>query len=668
MAIPEPSLIIGIDTGGTTTDAVILRAESGEILSVAKCQTTKNDLAIGVTAALEAVVSHVDPDDVALVSVSTTLATNAVVEGHGSPILVFLVGFDEAMVERTGITGAFGDVTVVLVDGGHDHYGTEQAALDIDAVMEALGGHAGKVDAVAVASTFAVRNPAHEQQIRDIVLEHSDLPVTVSSSLSDALDAPRRALTTVLNARLLSRIAELIDAVRGSVVALGIDAEVLMAKGDGSLAIADAVAQRPIETILSGPAASIIGASKLTGLSDFVVSDIGGTTTDVARIRDGRPKLLPTGARVGDWQTMVEAVDVQTTGLGGDSAVRIEGMSIGLGPDRRVPVSVAAATAPELATSLRAQLTKPPSRDLAAVFVRKLEPVTIGRARAQERLSTLAGRTLAQLGNEAIDLLSLGAGALQRRVLQELAEARLVEIIGFTPTDAALVASALSGSEPKSAGSEVAELAAELLGWFTGETAVDFCARVVGEVARLSAGCVLDVALEGSLLGPALKNEVLNAVAAGEARLGNVRIAVELGVPVVAVGGPAHLVYPEATRRISAQLELPENFAVANAVGAASAFVAARVQSEVELIGPGSFRVVGGQRSTRVDDPEHAIAAAISVARETAEASLNEQLSGLDAGPIIEHVEVIRHDDPHDPEKGLYGAQIVVEVRRRPLG
>ncbi|MBT8240308.1 MAG: hypothetical protein KJN63_03695 [Acidimicrobiia bacterium] len=132
------SLIVGVDTGGTYTDAVLLDAMSMEVLSSAKALTTRGDLSVGVSNALDLISEGLDPAAVALVSVSTTLATNAVVEGHGSPVLVVLVGFDAAMLERSGIQSAFNDVIIEQVDGGHDHHGNEQVPLDLDALRHIL--------------------------------------------------------------------------------------------------------------------------------------------------------------------------------------------------------------------------------------------------------------------------------------------------------------------------------------------------------------------------------------------------------------------------------------------------------------------------------------------------------------------------------------------------
>ena len=183
------------------------------VLASAKALTTRGDLAVGVCEAIECVLTALGDDTartasrVKLVSVSTTLATNAVVEGHGSPVCVVLVGFDDTMVQRSGLSSAFPGLVVERVAGGHDHNGGEAAKLDMEALAAIVDKHAGSVEAFAVASQFAVRNPAHELVARDFITGRTSLPVTISTELASALDAPRRALTAALNARLISRIS-----------------------------------------------------------------------------------------------------------------------------------------------------------------------------------------------------------------------------------------------------------------------------------------------------------------------------------------------------------------------------------------------------------------------------------------------------------------------------
>ena len=154
MAESEHPLLIGVDTGGTYTDAVAVDAATNRVLASAKALTTRDDLATGVTEALERVAENIDVGRVSLVSVSTTLATNAVVEGHGSPILVLLAGFDEAMIARTGVSAAFGDARVFSIAGGHAHHGSEKEPLDVEAAAQLIAEHGPHVRAVAVASAF----------------------------------------------------------------------------------------------------------------------------------------------------------------------------------------------------------------------------------------------------------------------------------------------------------------------------------------------------------------------------------------------------------------------------------------------------------------------------------------------------------------------------------
>ncbi|MDW3176096.1 MAG: hydantoinase/oxoprolinase family protein [Acidimicrobiia bacterium] len=653
-------LLLGVDTGGTYTDAVILDAASLEVRASAKALTTRHDLAVGVSNALKAISDSFDADLVDLVSVSTTLATNAVVEGHGSPILVILVGFDEGMVERTGIAAAFGDAVIVRVAGGHDHYGSERVQLDTEDVARALDEHSKTVRAVAVASTFAVRNAAHEHAIRDMVIARTELPVTVSSSLSESLDAPRRALTTALNARLLSRITDLVEAVRRSIESIGIDAPVMVAKGDGSLAAADSVAQRPIETVLSGPAASIVGAAALTGLEDFVLSDIGGTTTDVGQLRSGRPRLVSDGARVGGWRTMVSAIDVRTTGIGGDSEVHTDRSDVSVGPHRRIPLSLLALDHPEVVQQLQRELHDPPPRDSAGTFV-----VRVSESAQEKRgLSLIEARVLDRVEVTPTPLTQIAAGALERNALRVLVAKGLLQLSGFTPSDAAHVLSLQDNWS-----SLAAEAGAELLAWYTGDSGSGFARKVWSETVRRSSACVLEVAFADHV-DDLLSNPLVEAAIGGSGSVGGVEVRLRPVDPLVAVGGPAGVFYPEVARRCGAELVLPEGFSVANAVGAAAGHIVARSHAEVHGDGPSMFRVVSAEGSETHSDASEALRRAEELATRVAVSLLDERASGLtDSGPVVTHVDIERHDAPDAvADTGLYGARVDVEVRSRPVG
>ena len=340
--------LLGVDTGGTYTDAVILDEAADAVIGKAKSLTTRADLALGIGRAVDAALAGagVAPGQIAMVSLSTTLATNALVEGQGGRVALIFIGFDSNDLERGGLIAALKGDPVVRLAGGHTHAGGEATPLDMVGLEKAVIDLAGDVMGFAVASRFATRNPAHEIIARDLIRKLSGRPVTCSYELSAKLNGPKRALTAVLNARLIGMIDRLVAACERHLLAVGITAPLMVVRGDGALISAAMVRERPIETILSGPAASIVGARWLTGASDALVSDIGGTTTDVALLRNGLPEIDPEGARVGGLRTMVEAVAMRTSGLGGDSEVHVltSGLTGGLrlGPRRLIPVALLA--------------------------------------------------------------------------------------------------------------------------------------------------------------------------------------------------------------------------------------------------------------------------------------------------------------------------------------
>ena len=342
----------------------MVREAAGSALAKAKALTTRHDLAVGISGAVDAVLEKagVDPAAIKLVSMSTTLATNALVEGQGGRVALVMIGFSEADLARDGLKAALGSDPVVFCPAAT--MSTAMPPLDLAGLEAALPELGASVSGFAVCAYFATRNPAHEIAARDLIREKTGLPVTASHELSAKLGGPRRALTTLLNARLISMIDRLVAATEGFLEARNIAAPLMVVRGDGALVSAAFARARPIETILSGPAASLVGARHMTGLDNAVVSDIGGTTTDVAVLDKGRPRLDPEGATVGGFRTMVEAVAMRTFGLGGDSEVALEdgGLSprILLGPRRLVPLALAGMVHGEAVTAeLERQLRAP---------------------------------------------------------------------------------------------------------------------------------------------------------------------------------------------------------------------------------------------------------------------------------------------------------------------
>ena len=198
------SVLLGIDTGGTYTDAVLLdeaRNSGEQVIASAKALTTRHDLAVGIGEAIDAVLSdsQVTAANVSLVSLSTTLATNALVEGQGESVCLVFIGFAPGDLDRAGLRDALKDDPVIMAPGGHTPAGDPQAAIDLAAIAAEIDALKAPVAGYAVASHFAVRNPEHESAVRDLIRERTGLPVTCSHELSAKLGGPKRALTSVLH-------------------------------------------------------------------------------------------------------------------------------------------------------------------------------------------------------------------------------------------------------------------------------------------------------------------------------------------------------------------------------------------------------------------------------------------------------------------------------------
>jgi N-methylhydantoinase A/oxoprolinase/acetone carboxylase beta subunit len=610
-----------------------------------------------IGAAMAALTEDVAARDISLVSVSTTLATNAVVEGHGSAAGVALIGFDAEMVKRTGIAQAFPGMPIASIAGGHDHNGDERVALDELALKAWLNGNGEAVDAFAIASAFAIRNPAHERRAREIVAA-SGKPVTISTELSSALDAPRRALTTVLNARLVARLSGLIAAVERAMAEIGIVCPLMIVKGDGTLALAQSVAARPIETVLSGPAASLVGAQWLSGLRDFVMSDMGGTTTDLGVLSDGRPKVLEEGAEVGGWRTMVRAADIRTLGLGGDSEIRIamDG-ALSIGPQRVVPVALLGARFPEVLEMLAADLADNQGGSMQGKFV--LRPFGAAGAAAGQH-SARESELLALVGERPKSLRKVALSSSTQRALANLAKRGLVQLAGFTPSDAAHVLG-LQDNWSR----EAARLAAQLTARFrdmkapSPERVEALAHEVWSETARLSGRAILATTLGTQAGGEAL----LDAVCAGKGSIGLTRIAIAPSVPVVAVGGPVKVYYPEVGRRLGCDIVFAPHCDVANAVGAAVGAVARTVTVTIDGDGAGAFRVHGPAGTERFSDGATALAHAEKLAGDAA----RREAEGLGASNIEVRLRTEKYLLPDAvDDNGIFRATVAAEAVGRP--
>lgn len=334
-----PRYLLGIDTGGTFTDGVLLDYHSREILSAAKTLTTYGDLAKGVTSVLAAL-DIIAPERVELVGISSTLATNSVAEGKTRKTGLLLIGYDPELIDGFGLGNNFAAHKVSYFNGGHTSQGEEQAALDLDGITTWVKDNNDKLEALAISSYFSPLNASHENRAYDAVSHISDLPIVLGHQLSTRLDSIKRASTACLNASLVAVMHEFAAAVQSALNQRGIKAPLMVVKGNGSLMPHTEAIRKPVETVLSGPAASTIGGRFFSDERDALVIDVGGTTTDMALMRGGGVSISEEGARVGDIKTAVRAARIRTAVIGCDSRIHLNAdKEIVIGPDRVVPLA-----------------------------------------------------------------------------------------------------------------------------------------------------------------------------------------------------------------------------------------------------------------------------------------------------------------------------------------
>ncbi|MEM1073315.1 MAG: hydantoinase/oxoprolinase family protein [Pseudomonadota bacterium] len=591
------SIVLGVDTGGTYTDAVLIENDE-KIIASGKALTTRQDLALGIGAAVRGVLdaANVAPGDVSMASLSTTLATNALVEGQGGRIGLIYVGFRESDLETHGLRDALKGDPVLMCRGGHDYAGSEAARLDIEAISGFLAEQGPSVSAFAVAAQFATRNPAHEAQVAAMVANQTGRPVSASHELSAKLNGPKRAMTALLNARLVGLIDRLIGRAQTTLTELGVTAPLMVVRGDGALISAAQARVHPIETILSGPAASLVGARWLTGARDAIVSDIGGTTTDVALLRAGRPALDPQGARVGPYRTMVEAVAMRTTGLGGDSAVEVatSGLQGGLtlGPRRIVPVSLIATEDPEV---VHASLDKAMRSTTPGEHDARFAIAIAGQER--EGLTGRDAALLDRIGSGIAPLEQVLKARIETSALQRLVERGIVQIAGVTPSDASHVLGLLDAWDKEAAHKALHLMARKRTGSgdLLAATPEAMAQMIVDQMTDQTQTAWLETvfAEDTSDFGAAptvlARHPLVRQAFAGHSGL--LRLEAGFERPVIGLGASAATYYPAVGRALNAETILPEHAGVANAIGAVVGRITMRRSGSVTAPAEGRYRV-----------------------------------------------------------------------------
>jgi len=632
---------LGIDAGGTYTDAVLYDFTDQAVIAKAKALTTKWDLGVGIDEAL----SKLDAAELARVdmaAVSTTLATNAIVEGLGQKVGLLIMPpyglFDPADIAHRPIA---------VIAGRLEIDGTEISPVDTAEVARVARemARARGVGAFAVAGYASHNNPAHELAVKRVIREATGLSVTCGHEVSEGLNYRVRAATAALNARIIPLLEALLDEVAGCLARRGIAAAQMVVRSDGSLMSARVAREKPIETILSGPAASVAGAGYLTGLADAVVVDVGGTTTDTAAIESGVVQTCEEGASVGGWRTHVKALDMRTMGLGGDSHVVLERRRLHVGPRRVAPVSwlaarqAAAAEAIDwIERNLDHFVHSTRGADLLALVEhehglsltddeRRLIDLLRHRPHSAQELAQLTGCHTWEF---------LRAGRLESNYL--------VTRAALTPTDLLHVAGRVSLWDA-SAASRVCGVFARL----AGQEPDDFAARGLRQVVHMLATELFKKQLDGHVGAESLDSSPLADALIENALVGGAdgfEVRLRVTRPIVGIGTPVHCFLPDAARLLHTEAVIPPDADVANAVGAITSNVCIRKRVRLAPNDQGRYGLCGVPETpwfvSFAEAHEYAVGFLTRAVREQA----------IRAGTSEASVEIVVHDRVADVADG----------------
>ncbi|GGC03918.1 hydantoinase/oxoprolinase [Oxalicibacterium flavum] len=322
-------MILGIDVGGTHTDSVLM--QNGKILRKSKVMTDKSDLLKSVTLATHAVAQPEDIKQLRRIVLSTTMTTNAVAQHQLDPV---------GLIVMSGPGVAHRDLPLsdraAFVKGYMNHRGLEAESVDEDEIVELKTRFAEQgVKHFGVIGKFSTRSPAHEQTVRAL-LDDQASHVTLGHQLSGELSFPRRISTAYLNEAVWRLHSTMADQLQTYLQQLGVDVPLYILKADGGTIDVEQSRHYPVQTILSGPAATIMGVLPYAPTDrDSLSIDVGGTTTDIALFADGAPLLEPKGVQIEEHKTLIRGLLTHSIAIGGDSHVQVIDGKLVIGPERK---------------------------------------------------------------------------------------------------------------------------------------------------------------------------------------------------------------------------------------------------------------------------------------------------------------------------------------------
>ncbi|OPY16983.1 MAG: Acetophenone carboxylase alpha subunit [Syntrophus sp. PtaU1.Bin005] len=327
-------MILGIDVGGTHTDAALI--DSGRIRKTAKVATNPGHVVESLSGIASEVLKGEPLENLQRIVLSTTLSTNAIVQNKVDPVGLMVIsgpGLPPSYISTAENTH--------FLSGYVNHRGIETAPIDPVAVTRISDDFRKRgLNHAGIIGKFSTRNPIQELQIEKIVssgMKH----VSLGHRMSGHLNFPRRVATTYLNEAIWELYSSFVKQVVDFFRTMGVSVPIYILKADGGTFNIEQSVEFPVYTILSGPAASIMGILSMTENSgeDAIALDIGGTTTDIALFADGVPLLEPFGVTMEGHKTLIRGLRSKPLGIGGDSRVRYEGGQLLIGPQREGPAA-----------------------------------------------------------------------------------------------------------------------------------------------------------------------------------------------------------------------------------------------------------------------------------------------------------------------------------------
>ena len=340
-------MLLGLDVGGTFTDAVII--DGHRVVATAKRRTTKDNLMNGIGEALDAVLEGYDTSNIEQVTLSTTVVTNTIVEEKEQVVDLYVV---------TGPGRNVDDifpVKPIYLQGYTDHRGivVEHTLADaVRGIANMVQARSG-TDLAAVSAKFGVRNPQEELSITE-ELKNTYHTISNGSLLSGSLNFPRRTISAYFNSAVTPVFTVFKKNVEDALSARNIVAPLHILKADGGSLPIEHMVSRPVETAFTGPAATVLGLSALgvIGNQHTVALDIGGTTTDISLWKHGRPLMTKNGVSIREYPSAVRSFAVTSVGIGGESVVRLKNGNLTVGPERVGPSVALGGVEPTLGDAL----------------------------------------------------------------------------------------------------------------------------------------------------------------------------------------------------------------------------------------------------------------------------------------------------------------------------